>query len=291
MASEQPNPSPPQTATTTEKRPTNHETPTAATKKQTIKRPNKRKVIRPTEIVSPGEPPERKQVKLQTIESSDEDDSDSLDSSDEDDVESIDLSDEEEDESDDEDDEDDDDEEEESDDDDAESVYLSDSDEPEEAKSKAVVKAPTRHPASATRRSNKNTPQPQSTFVETRTQSSRWIVAQQQASSRDVTITRGASSSRQQTVRQQFQAPNRNTSSRQERRPQERRPQERRPQERAVTRGNSFRFNMSVDVNVSFSGLVTGRNLGFAGVSPDIRLPISLYDDLPDVGPAILCAG
>ncbi|KAH6897103.1 hypothetical protein B0T10DRAFT_544466 [Thelonectria olida] len=268
MASEQPNPSPPQTAAKTKKRPTSHETPTESTEKQRIKRPSKRKVIRPTEIVSPGEPPKRKQVKLQTIESSDEDDSGSLDSSDEEDVESIDLSDEEEDEYDDTDDDDEDDDDD--DDDDAESVYLSDSDEPEEANSKAVVKALTRtvrpassrNSASATRRPNKNTPQPQSTFVETRTQSSRWIVAQQQASSRDATVTRGASSSRQQTVRQQFHTPNANTS----------RVRERRPQERGVTRGNSFRLNMSVDVNVSFSGLVTGRNLGFAGVSPDRHL-------------------
>lgn len=240
MASKDPNSSspPPVPAPATK----NHR-PTA--KKETKSKPNKRKVIRPTEIVSPGDPPERKNHdRLQAVESSD-DDAGSLDSSDEEDM---DLSDEEEDEYDEEED---DEEEDGDDDDDVESIYLPD------PTPKTVLPSQS-HPTPAHRRRNTHThnPRQQGTIVETRTQSSQWVVAQQQAPSREISV-RGGTASRHQTVRREQQPP---TDSR----------------ERGVSRGNNanaFRLNMSLDVNVNFSGLVTGRNLGFAGVSLNSQAP------------------
>ncbi|KAH8737609.1 hypothetical protein BGZ61DRAFT_438659 [Ilyonectria robusta] len=73
------------------------------------------------------------------------------------------------------------------------------------------------------------------------------MVAQQrsqEASSRGMIVARGGTSTRQQTIHQQ--SPTAET---------------RAGQERGVSRGNSLRLNMSLSVDVSFNGFVTGRNL------------------------------
>ncbi|KPM44708.1 hypothetical protein AK830_g1857 [Neonectria ditissima] len=231
-----------------QKPPVSKETPRSTQKRQhsDSAAPVRRKIIKPTEIVSP-----------------DEDDSDSADTSDEDDVESVGLSDdedEEEEEDDDDDDEDDSSEEDDSD-DDAESVYLSDSDEVEEIHPTTVTRLPagnrrsksSRNPSTSVARSRNNgQSQSQTSFVQTRTETTHWMVAQHrsQGASQDVTVARGSRTIRQQTIHQQ-QQPQNNTST---------------GQRGELRRGNSLRLNMSFNVDVQFNGLVTGRNLSLAGV-------------------------
>lgn len=223
------------------------------------KRPNtvpvhtRRKVRRPTEIVTP----EGTYIPS-------EDDTNSLDSSDEDDVESIDLSEEESDEDEGRDDDDDD-----EDDDDTESDCLPDSDEPEAIHSGAVSRTSagtrrsisSRNPRTSVARSdNKDASQSHGTFFQTRTETTQWMVAQQrsqEASPRDMIVARGGTSTRQQTIHQQSPTAETRTG-----------------QGRGISRGNSLRLNMSLSVDVQFNGFVTGRNLSLGSVSipqPDDR--------------------
>lgn len=216
------------------------------------KRPNtapvrtRRKVRRPNEIVT-----------SEGTYIPSEDDTNSLDSSDEDDIETIDLSEEESDEAEEYDDDDDD-----EDDDDAESDDLSDSDEPEAIRPGTVSRTlagtrrsiSSRTPRTSVARSdNQYTSQSHGTFSQTRTETTQWMVAQQrsqEASSRGMVVARGGTSTRQQTIHQQSPTAEMRTG-----------------QERNVSRGNGLRLNMSLNVDVSFSGFVTGRNLSLGSVS------------------------
>lgn len=133
--------------------------------------------------------------------------------------------------------------------DDAESVYLS-SDEEETSSEEdssdydsddSVQELPPRHLARrATDRSVKNTPGSPFTITQTRSETTRWITTQNNGG-----MTRGTRSYSEQTT---MQGQNMNG-----------------PQRRPINR-NSVSFNMSINVDMSFNGLVTGRNLGFSGV-------------------------
>ncbi|KAI8676944.1 hypothetical protein NCS56_00583400 [Fusarium sp. Ph1] len=143
----------------------------------------------------------------------------------------------------------------EGDDDDVESVYLSDdersddqdtsSEEDSDDSDDSVESLP---PRQLTRRSTGRAvkhPSPSSPFtiVQTRSETTHWITTQQpQGNNR--AVTRGTRTLQQQTT---MHGQNLNT------------------QQQRRSSGNSLRLNMSIDVNMSFSGLVTGRNLSFAG--------------------------
>ncbi|KAH7162728.1 hypothetical protein B0J13DRAFT_17942 [Dactylonectria estremocensis] len=226
----------------------------------TLPVPARRKVRRPTEIVtSEG-----------TYIPSDNDAEGPV-LSDDDDVESIDLSEdesdgsEEEDEdenNDDDDDDDDDDDSEDDDSDDTDSVYLSDSDELEEINTGIVSQIParairsrsSRNTSTSARPGNQNVLQSNSTLIQTQTETTHWMVTQRQthqASSQAATITRGGTSTtRQQIIHRQSPRPSTVAG-----------------QGRDLSRGNSLRLNMSLNVDIQFSGLVTGRNISMAGVS------------------------
>ncbi|WAO88275.1 Hypothetical protein NCS54_00561400 [Fusarium falciforme] len=144
----------------------------------------------------------------------------------------------------------------EGDDDDVESVYLSDdersddqdttSEEDSDDSDDSVESLP---PRQLTRRSTGRAvkhPSPSSPFtvVQTRSETTHWITTQQpQGNNR--AVTRGT-----RTIQQQTTMHGQNLNTQQQRR----------------SSGNSLRLNMSIDVNMSFSGLVTGRNLSFAGI-------------------------
>ncbi|KAM5362558.1 hypothetical protein ACJZ2D_012470 [Fusarium nematophilum] len=154
------------------------------------------------------------------------------------------------------------------DDDSAESVYLSDDDEDDEDEDEeettsdvdssdsddSVESSSPRH---LTRRSTGGTAKHPSTspraVVQTRTESTHWTTTQHprgnelQPASQNGMVSRGTRTVHQQTT---VQGSNIHTAATQERR---------------SSNGNSLRFNMSVNVDMSFSGLVTGRNLSFAG--------------------------
>ncbi|KAI5465891.1 hypothetical protein BGZ63DRAFT_374809 [Mariannaea sp. PMI_226] len=230
------------------------------TKKTGLNRkPKKRNVLRPNEIVPPEETQKQKQQ-----ENGDEYEDDSeyySEQNDDADVEEIQYSVQDEYDEDDECDEYDEydeyDDEDDDDDDDIESIYLSDS-EPKETTSKAGNKTSPQTARSVSSRQyhapvpqhpQSNALQPRSTTVETRTQSSQWFVVQQPFGG-GATVTRGASASRQHITRQQLHSPNTTGQ-----------------QERGVTRGSGFRLNMSFNLNVNFSGLVSGRDTSAAGGS------------------------
>lgn len=132
--------------------------------------------------------------------------------------------------------------------DDAESVYLSSDEESSSEEDSSdydsddsVQELPPRHLARrATDRSVKNTPGSPFTITQTRSETTRWITTQNNGG-----MTRGTRSYSEQTT---MQGQNMNG-----------------PQRRPMNR-NSVSFNMSINVDMSFNGLVTGRNLGFSGV-------------------------
>ncbi|RSL57140.1 hypothetical protein CEP51_014284 [Fusarium floridanum] len=145
-------------------------------------------------------------------------------------------------------------------DDDVESVYLSDdeasddqdttSEEDSDDSDDSVESLP---PRQLTRRSTGRAvkhPSPSSPFtvVQTQSETTHWITTQQpQGNNR--AVTRGTRTIQQQTT---MHGQNLNIQHQQE-------------QQQRRSNGNSLRVNMSIDVNMSFSGLVTGRNLSFAG--------------------------
>ncbi|RSL65368.1 hypothetical protein CEP54_004256 [Fusarium duplospermum] len=143
-------------------------------------------------------------------------------------------------------------------DEDAESVYLSDdeasddqdttSEEDSDDSDDSVESIPPRQlTRRATGRAVKH-PSPSSPFTitQTRSETTHWVTAQQpQGSNR--AVTRGTRTIQQQTT---MHGQNVNIQHQQQQR---------------RSSGNSLRLNMSIDVNMSFSGLVTGRNLSFAG--------------------------
>ncbi|KAF4338352.1 hypothetical protein FBEOM_7759 [Fusarium beomiforme] len=133
--------------------------------------------------------------------------------------------------------------------DDAESVHLSsDEDTSDESSSDydsdsdgSVQELPPRQLARrSTDRSVKTTPSSPSVITQTRSETTRWISTQDNGG-----VMRGARTVNQQTTMHGHNvgAPYRRPSNR-----------------------NSVSFNMSVNVDMSFNGLVTGRNLGFTGV-------------------------
>ncbi|RSL44596.1 hypothetical protein CEP53_011163 [Fusarium sp. AF-6] len=148
----------------------------------------------------------------------------------------------------------------EGDDNDVESVYLSDdeasedqdttSEEDSDDSDDSVESLP---PRQLTRRSTGRAvkhPSPSSPFtvVQTRSETTHWITTQQPQGNR--AVTRGTRTIQQQTT---MHGQNVNIQHQQQQEQQRR------------SSGNSLRLNMSIDVNMSFSGLVTGRNLSFAG--------------------------
>ncbi|KAL7769119.1 hypothetical protein ACKLNR_000503 [Fusarium oxysporum f. sp. zingiberi] len=134
--------------------------------------------------------------------------------------------------------------------DDAESVYLSsDEDTSDEDSSDydsdsegSVEELPPRQLSRrATDRGVKTTPGSPFTITQTRSETTRWISTQNNGG-----MMRGA-----RTINQQTTLHGQNVNG---------------PQPRPSNR-NSISFNMSVNVDMSFNGLVTGRNLGFTGGS------------------------
>ncbi|EWG43823.1 hypothetical protein FVEG_05133 [Fusarium verticillioides 7600] len=136
--------------------------------------------------------------------------------------------------------------------DDAESVYLSsdeedtsdeDSSDYDSDSECSVEELPPRQLSRrATDRGEKTNPGPPFTITQTRSETTRWVSTQNNGG-----LMRGARTVNQQTTLHGHNA---------------NRPQQQRPSNR-----NSISFNMSVNVDMSFNGLVTGRNLGFTGGS------------------------
>ncbi|KAJ3503056.1 hypothetical protein NM208_g16591 [Fusarium decemcellulare] len=141
------------------------------------------------------------------------------------------------------------------DDDDAESVYLSDDGDQEDTTSEeessddsddSVESIPARQ---LTRRSTGRAAKDASsssspyTITQTRSETTHWITTQHPEGNNGA-VTRGTRRVQQQTT---MHGQNVN------------------PQQQRRSSGNSLRFNMSINVDMSFSGLVTGRNLSFAG--------------------------
>ncbi|KAF5669159.1 hypothetical protein FDENT_11609 [Fusarium denticulatum] len=134
--------------------------------------------------------------------------------------------------------------------DDAESVYLSsdeedtsdeDSSDYDSDSEGSVEELPPRQLSRrATDRGVKTTPGSPFTITQTRSETTRWVSTQNNGG-----LMRGA-----RTVNQQTTLHGHNVNG---------------PQQRPSNR-NSISFNMSVNVDMSFNGLVTGRNLGFTGV-------------------------
>ncbi|KAH6978273.1 hypothetical protein EDB82DRAFT_216488 [Fusarium venenatum] len=134
--------------------------------------------------------------------------------------------------------------------DDAESVYLSsdeetsseeDSSDYDSDSDGSVEDLPPRQLARrSTDRGVKTTPGSPFTITQTRSETTRWITTQNNGG-----MTRGTRSYSEQTTMHGH-----NTNG---------------PQ-RAPMNRNSVSFNMSINVDMSFNGLVTGRNLGFSGV-------------------------
>ncbi|KAF5557025.1 hypothetical protein FPHYL_7806 [Fusarium phyllophilum] len=134
--------------------------------------------------------------------------------------------------------------------DDAESVYLSsdeedtsdeDSSDYDSDSEGSVEELPPRQLSRrATGRGVKTTPGSPFTITQTRSETTRWVSTQNSGG-----MMRGA-----RTVNQQTTLHGHNVNG---------------PQQRPSNR-NSISFNMSVNVDMSFNGLVTGRNLGFTGV-------------------------
>ncbi|KAF0643309.1 hypothetical protein FPSE5266_11811 [Fusarium pseudograminearum] len=134
--------------------------------------------------------------------------------------------------------------------DDAESVYLSDEETSSEEDSSdydsdsdgSVEDLPPRQLARrSTDRGVKSTPGSPFTITQTRSETTRWITTENNGG-----MTRGTRSYSEQTTMQGH-----NTNG---------------PQRAPINR-NSVSFNMSINVDMSFNGLVTGRNLGFSGGS------------------------
>ncbi|KAG5806351.1 hypothetical protein H9Q74_012091 [Fusarium xylarioides] len=135
--------------------------------------------------------------------------------------------------------------------DDAESVYLSsdeedtsdeDSSDYDSDSEGSVEELPSRQLSRrATSRGVKTTPGSPFTITQTRSETTRWVSTQNSGG-----MMRGA-----RTVNQQTTLHGHNVNG---------------PQQRPSNR-NSISFNMSVNVDMSFNGLVTGRNLGFTGGS------------------------
>ncbi|KAF4435653.1 hypothetical protein FACUT_6958 [Fusarium acutatum] len=133
---------------------------------------------------------------------------------------------------------------------DAESVYLSsdeedtsdeDSSDYDSDSEGSVEELPPRQLSRrATDRGVKTTPGSPFTITQTRSETTRWVSTQNNGG-----MMRGA-----RTVNQQTTLHGHNVNG---------------PQQRPSNR-NSVSFNMSVNVDMSFNGLVTGRNLGFTGV-------------------------
>ncbi|KAF5706489.1 hypothetical protein FMUND_11564 [Fusarium mundagurra] len=133
---------------------------------------------------------------------------------------------------------------------DAESVYLSsdeedtsdeDSSDYDSDSEGSVEELPPRQLSRrATDRGVKTTPGSPFTITQTRSETTRWVSTQNNGD-----MMRGA-----RTVNQQTTLHGHNVNG---------------PQQRLSNR-NSISFNMSVNVDMSFNGLVTGRNLGFTGV-------------------------
>ncbi|KAM0507317.1 hypothetical protein ACHAP8_000944 [Fusarium lateritium] len=134
--------------------------------------------------------------------------------------------------------------------DDAESVYLSsdeetsseeDSSDYDSDSDGSVEDLPPRQLARrSTDRDVKTTPGSPFTITQTRNETTRWITTQNNGG-----MTRGTRSYSEQTTMHGH-----NTNG---------------PQRAPINR-NSVSFNMSINVDMSFNGLVTGRNLGFSGV-------------------------
>ncbi|KAF5583234.1 hypothetical protein FPCIR_9128 [Fusarium pseudocircinatum] len=134
--------------------------------------------------------------------------------------------------------------------DDAESVYLSsdeedtsdeDSSDYDSDSEDSVEELPPRQLSRrATDRGVKTTPGSPFTITQTRSETTRWVSTQNNGG-----LMQGA-----RTVNQQTTLHGHNVNG---------------PQQRPSNR-NSISFNMSVNVDMSFNGLVTGRNLGFTGV-------------------------
>ncbi|KAM0297388.1 hypothetical protein HYE67_007434 [Fusarium culmorum] len=135
--------------------------------------------------------------------------------------------------------------------DDAESVYLSsdeetsseeDSSDCDSDSDGSVEDLPPRQLARrSTDRGVKSTPGSPFTITQTRSETTRWITTQNNGG-----MTRGTRSYSEQTTMHGH-----NTNG---------------PQRAPINR-NSVSFNMSINVDMSFNGLVTGRNLGFSGGS------------------------
>ncbi|KAL4728644.1 hypothetical protein ACLX1H_005395 [Fusarium chlamydosporum] len=133
--------------------------------------------------------------------------------------------------------------------DDAESVYLSsdeetsseeDSSDYDSDSDGSVQELPPRQLARrSTDQGVKTTPGSPFTITQTRCETTRWITTQNNGG-----MTRGTRSYSEQTT---MHGQNMNG-----------------PQRRPINR-NSVSFNMSINVDMSFNGLVTGRNLGFSG--------------------------
>lgn len=146
---------------------------------------------------------------------------------------------------------------EDSDTDDAESVYLSsdeetsseeDSSDYDSDSDGSVEDLPPRQLARrSTDRGVKSTPSSPFTITQTRSETTRWITTQNNGG-----MTRGTRSYSEQTTMHGH-----NTNG---------------PQRAPINR-NSVSFNMSINVDMSFNGLVTGRNLGFSGVCRMMPLP------------------
>ncbi|KAJ4268399.1 hypothetical protein NW762_002462 [Fusarium torreyae] len=137
--------------------------------------------------------------------------------------------------------------------DDAESVYLSDEDEEDSYDDESssdestdsgdsVEDLPPRQLArrSTTERDVKNASGSPFTITQTRSETTRWITTQNNGG-----MTRGTRSFNEQTTMH-----DQNVNG-----------------QRPRTNRNSVSFNMSINVDMSFNGLVTGRNLGFSGGS------------------------
>jgi len=134
--------------------------------------------------------------------------------------------------------------------DDAESVYLSsdeetsseeDSSDYDSDSDGSVEELPRQLARRSTDRGVKSTPGSPFTITQTRSETTRWITTQNNGG-----MTRGTRSYSEQTTMHGHNANG--------------------PQRRPINR-NSISFNMSVNVDMSFNGLVTGRNLGFSGGS------------------------
>ncbi|KAF5577958.1 hypothetical protein FPANT_10168 [Fusarium pseudoanthophilum] len=135
--------------------------------------------------------------------------------------------------------------------DDAESVYLSsdeedtsydDSSDYDSDSEGSVEELPPRQLSRrATDRGVKTTPGSPFTITQTRSETTRWVSTQNNGG-----LMRGA-----RTVNQQTTLHGHNVNG---------------PQQQTPSNRNSISFNMSVNVDMSFNGLVTGRNLGFTGV-------------------------